>query len=68
MVEKDKPLLNPYGVIAVNPDKFPKVDYEGAKKFINWITSEKTQKVIGEFGKDKFGQALFIPDAVPAAK
>jgi tungstate transport system substrate-binding protein len=68
MVEKDKPLLNPYGVIAVNPDKFPKVDYEGATKFINWITSEKTQKTIGEFGKDKFGQALFIPDAVPAAK
>lgn len=68
MVEKDKPLLNPYGVIAVNPAKFPKVDYEGATKFINWITSEKTQKMIGEFGKDKFGQALFIPDAVPAAK
>ncbi|MEN6461053.1 MAG: substrate-binding domain-containing protein [Syntrophomonas sp.] len=68
MVEKDKPLLNPYGVIAVNPDKFPKVDYEGATKFINWITSEKTQKMIGEFGKDKFGQALFIADAVPAAK
>jgi tungstate transport system substrate-binding protein len=64
LVEKDKPLLNPYGVIAVNPDKFPNVDYEGATKFIQWITSERVQKLIGDYGKDKFGEALFIPDAV----
>lgn len=64
LVEKDKPLLNPYGVIAVNPQKFSNVDYEGATAFINWITSERVQKLIGDYGKDKFGEALFIPDAV----
>ena len=64
MVEKDKPLLNPYGVIAVNKAKFANVDYDGAMKFVEWITSEKIQKMIGEFGKDKYGQSLFIPDAV----
>lgn len=64
LVEKDAPLLNPYGVIAVNPEKFSNVDYDGATAFINWITSEKVQKMIGEYGQDKFGQALFIPDAV----
>lgn len=65
LVEKDKPLLNPYGVIAVNPKKFPNVDYKGATAFIKWITSERVQKeLIGKYGKDKFGQVLFIPDAI----
>lgn len=62
-VEGDKLLFNPYGVIAVNKDKFPNVNYEGAMAFVNWLTNEKTQKIIGEYGKDKFGQALFVPDA-----
>ncbi|NMC27021.1 MAG: solute-binding protein [Syntrophomonadaceae bacterium] len=65
MVEGDKPLLNPYGVIAVNKAKFPNVDMDGANLFINWITSEKIQKLISEFGKDKYGGSLFFPDAVP---
>lgn len=63
IIEGDKSLLNPYGVISVNPDKFPNVDYEGATKFAKWLTSEKGQKMIGEFGVKKFGQKLFIPDA-----
>lgn len=63
LFEGDKELFNPYGVIPLNPAKFPQVDYEGASKFAEWLTSEKGQKLIGEFGKDKYGQALFIPDA-----
>jgi len=63
VVEKDKSLLNPYGVISVNPKKFPNVDYEGATKFAEWLTSEKGQKMIGEFGVKEFGQQLFVPDA-----
>jgi len=58
---KDKSLLNPYGVIPVNPAKHPGVNFDLATKFANWITSAETQKKIGEFGKDKFGQALFYP-------
>ncbi|MDD4802100.1 MAG: substrate-binding domain-containing protein [Syntrophomonas sp.] len=64
VVEKDSPMLNPYGVIAVNKAKFANVDYDGAMKFVEWITAEKAQKMIAEFGKDKYGQSLFIPDAV----
>ena len=64
MVEKDKPLLNPYGVISVNKDKFPNVDLAGANLFGEWITSAKIQKLIADFGKDKYGESLFIPDAV----
>lgn len=63
IIEGDKSLLNPYGVIPVNPAKFPKVDYEGATKFAEWLTSEKGQKMIGEFGVKEFGQQLFVPDA-----
>ena len=63
IIEGDKSLLNPYGVIPVNPEKFPKVDYEGATKFAEWLTSEKGQKMIGEFGVKEFDQQLFVPDA-----
>ncbi|HOQ09903.1 MAG TPA: extracellular solute-binding protein [Syntrophomonadaceae bacterium] len=63
MVEGSPDLLNPYGVIPVNPEKHPHVDFEGATAFAEWLTSEKGQKMIGEFGVDKFGQQLFVPDA-----
>lgn len=63
MTEGDTALFNPYGVIPLNPDKFPNVDYEGATAFAEWLTSEKGQKMIGEYGVEEFGQALFIPDA-----
>ena len=35
----DKDLYNPYGVMAVNPDKFPGVKYDMALNFVKWITS-----------------------------
>ncbi len=60
---KDKTLLNPYGVMAVNPDKHPGVNYDLALKFIQWLTSPEVQQKIGDYGKDKFGQSLFYPSA-----
>lgn len=63
---KDKNLLNPYGVMAVNPDKHPGVNYDMAMNFVKWLTSPDTQNLIGRFGVDKFGQSLFIPNAQPA--
>jgi tungstate transport system substrate-binding protein len=59
----DKSLLNPYGVIAVNPAKNPNVKFDLAKKFMDWLTSVETQKLIGQYGLDKFGQPLFYPDS-----
>jgi len=64
LLEGDPPLLNPYHVITVNPDKWPNVNYEGAMAFYNFMISPETQKVIVEFGVDKYGQSLFFPDAV----
>jgi tungstate transport system substrate-binding protein len=61
LVEGDPRLYNPYGVIAVNPKKYPGVNYEGAMAFIDWITSEEGQKLIADFKVE--GQQLFFPSA-----
>lgn len=61
--EGAKDLLNQYGVIAVNPEKYPDTNIEGANTFIKWICSDKIQQTIGQFGVDKYGQALFTPNA-----
>jgi tungstate transport system substrate-binding protein len=62
-IEGDAALLNVYHVITVNTEKWPKVNAEGAKAFADFLVAEKTQAAIGKFGVDKFGQALFTPDA-----
>ncbi|RHR31946.1 tungsten ABC transporter substrate-binding protein [Clostridium sp. AF19-22AC] len=61
--EGDANLLNQYGVIAVSPEKYPELNNEGANDFIEWICSDKIQKLIGEYGIDEYGQALFTPNA-----
>ncbi|MBI1793622.1 MAG: substrate-binding domain-containing protein [Chloroflexi bacterium] len=63
LVEKDNALLNVYHVITVNPEKWPKVNYDGAIAFYKFMTEASTQDVIGRFGVDKYGQQLFVPDA-----
>ena len=63
MVEGDKALFNPYGVIVVNPDKNPNIQADLANQFSDWIISLPVQEKIAEFGKADFGQSLFIPDS-----
>jgi tungstate transport system substrate-binding protein len=65
LVEGDKVLFNPYGVIAVNPNKGPQIDADLANKFIDWLISVPTQEIIGQFGVKEFGQPLFTPDSAP---
>jgi tungstate transport system substrate-binding protein len=64
-VEGDKALLNIYHVMPVNPAKFPgiKVNVEGGQAFAKFLVAAETQKTIGEFGRDKYDQPLFFPDA-----
>ena len=57
--EGDEDLYNPYSVIAVNPDKFPHVNFDAANQFIDWIVSSKGQQLIGEF--EVQGEQLFFP-------
>ena len=44
LVEGDAVLLNIYHVIVVNPDKWPKVNVEGAKAFAAFLTSPRYSK------------------------
>ncbi|MBP7686743.1 MAG: substrate-binding domain-containing protein [Thermoflexales bacterium] len=60
---KDKTLLNPYGVLAVDPAKHPGVNYDLAMKFVAWLNSVETQQKIGDYGKDKYGAPLFYPSS-----
>lgn len=58
----DPDLLNPYGVLLVNPDKGG-INEDLAEAFAAWLTSVETQQAISEFGVAQFGQSLFYPDS-----
>jgi tungstate transport system substrate-binding protein len=55
----DKRLMNPYGIIAVNPDKHPHVNYEMATAYIDFITSQEGQEIIKNYKVN--GEQLFFP-------
>jgi tungstate transport system substrate-binding protein len=64
LVENDDALLNYMTLIPVNPKKFPRANYEDSMVFVRWLTSpEKGQKIIRDFGKDKYGSPLFFPNS-----
>lgn len=65
LFEKDSSLFNPYGIIAVNPERHPHANYAAARKLIDWITSPPVQEMIGNF--QVHGQRLFIPSAGSAS-
>jgi len=63
MVEGDRPLLNVYSVMEVNPAHGPRVNVAGGKAFADFMMAPATQAVIGTFGVEKFGRPLFVPIA-----
>ena len=63
LVQGDARLFNPYGIIAVNPARHGGVNYTGAMKLIEWMTSPEGQKRIAAFQIG--GQQLFFPHAKP---
>lgn len=65
VTEKEDKLYNQYGVIPVSAEKtgVATLNEKGAKEFAEWMTSEKVQKLIEEYGVEKFGQPLFVPNA-----
>ncbi len=62
----DPALFNPYGVIPVNPKKYPHVKHEMADTFARWLISGKAQALIANYKIQ--GQQAFFPDAIPDAK
>lgn len=64
LAQGDERLFNPYGVIAVNPARYPDVNYRGAMALIGWLTSTEGQRRIAEF--TVANEPLFHPMAVEA--
>jgi len=64
LVEGDEALLNRISLIPVNKKKFPRVNAADTTTFVAWLTApDKGQRVVAEFGKEKYGAALFFPDS-----
>ena len=63
LLQGDRPLLNIYSVMEVNPANGPRVNTGGGKAFADFMVSPAVQDVIRTFGVAKFGQALFVPIA-----
>jgi tungstate transport system substrate-binding protein len=63
LAEGDPGLLNVYHVIEVTERAGERVQPDGAAAFADWITGPDAQRRIGEFGREEYGQPLFVPDA-----
>jgi len=61
LVENDKILLNPYGIIPINPERYPQRNFDMAVAFVKFVISEEGQNLIADFKKD--GETVFIPIA-----
>lgn len=59
LFESQPPLVNAYGIIAVNPARHDRINYDSARELIDWLTSPRVQKLLGEFRID--GHPLFFP-------
>ena len=63
LLEGDKPLLNIYSVLEVNPANGPRINTAGGKAFADFMVAPQTQAVIKTFGFEKYRQPLFVPIA-----
>ena len=63
MVDGGSGLLNVYHVIDIDTDAGKRVNAAGGDAFAKWILSPPAQEIIGSFGREEYGQALFTPDA-----
>ena len=63
LVEGSEALFNPYGVIATNPKLHPTVNYHGAVRFVEWVTSQEAARIISNYRIQ--GEQLFVPDLPP---
>ncbi len=59
VVEGDAKMFNPYGVIAVDPARYPDVNFKGAMQFVEWLTGAEGRRAISGFRVD--GEQLFFP-------
>ena len=63
LVQGDPELYNVYHVLEPNPKNAPRINVAGGRAFADFLVDTATQRLIGEFGKARFGQSVFVPDA-----
>jgi ABC-type tungstate transport system permease subunit len=63
LVQGSQGLLNPYGLMPVNPAKYPTVKVDLAIRFADFMTGLPGQELIKSFGVEEYGQTLFYPDS-----
>jgi tungstate transport system substrate-binding protein len=61
VLQGDPRMFNPYGVIAVNPRRYPDANFRGATQFIEWLTGAEGRRAIAGFRVN--GEQLFFPAA-----
>jgi tungstate transport system substrate-binding protein len=61
IIDQGDALLNRYSIMAVNPEQCPDVNIDEADAFISWMVSDEAKDLIGSFGVDEYGKALFTP-------
>ena len=61
LFRSDQRMFNPYGVIVVNPQRYPKLNHAGAMAFAEWITSAEGQAAVAAFRIN--GVQMFFPSA-----
>ena len=55
-------IKNTYSLIAVNPDKNPGVNTQGAQAWIDFMLSDPARAIITDFGTKEYGEPLFFYD------
>lgn len=68
LAEGGEELANRYGVIVINPAACPRCHSEEARLLADWLVAPESQGLIGAFGKDRFGEPLFVPDGPGAGQ
>jgi tungstate transport system substrate-binding protein len=66
LCEGDPQLYNPYGIIPINPKKYPHVDFKAAEHLAKWLVGPKAQALIANYKIQ--GRQAFFPDAIPDAR
>ena len=63
LVDGGQGLLNVYHVIDIDSDAGPRVNAAGGDAFAEWVVSPPAQRIVASFGREKYGEPLFTPDA-----
>ena len=63
LVQGDPELYNVNHVLEPNPKNAPRINVAGGRAFADFMVDTATQRLIGEFGRTRFGRPLFVPDA-----